>query len=153
MTGARNGSVKLFDIRAPPTSHCTIFQPCVRTGRLHGVGWDTLAVPSSQRRRNTPSPSKPLNSRPAQVKASTGHASAVTNLRVVNEWGLLLAAMDGTVSVFDGCEESSVDDATTPNCSWLYTIFDSVAQGPNQGRTPLPSQRTALLRHPHLVQS
>lgn len=118
LTGARNGSVKLFDIRAPPQTHCTIFHPCVRTGRFPNGGWDSLVVPvSQQQRRNTTSPSKSAVNRQSNVLPSTGHASAVTNLQVVNEWGLLLAAMDGILAVYDlrFCGYKSESRSLTPS--------------------------------------
>jgi hypothetical protein len=37
-------------------------------------------------------------SNPNLKLVNEGHNSSVTNLRIINEWGLVVAAMDGTVS-------------------------------------------------------
>lgn len=126
LTGARNGSVKLFDVRTPPTSHVNIFPPCVRASRTLGV---PVADPIPRRGLNlaptsrgtagsrwnalSKSPTRrPLAlGNPAHDDRSAGgttleeakpmHTSSVTNLRVLDEWGLLLASMDGTLNAYD----------------------------------------------------
>ncbi|PVF97362.1 hypothetical protein CPB86DRAFT_815636 [Serendipita vermifera] len=143
LTGARNGSIKLFDIRTPPSTHFTIFQPCVRSSRST-AGWDAMPGPSSSTSR-LDVPSNPIGNRvpftrstsPSRITrigvstspsrqatslapspaptygfsssksnqnlrgASEGHTSSVTNLHIVNEWGLVVAAMDGTIFIYD----------------------------------------------------
>ncbi|KAG8810167.1 hypothetical protein FRC17_003065 [Serendipita sp. 399] len=82
LTGARNGSIKLFDIRAPPSSHVTLFPPCVKSTPQRG--WDSRGKQTNARSRVNASTSSNSHS-----ETKTRHTSSVTNLHVIDDWGLL----------------------------------------------------------------
>ncbi|KAG8836603.1 hypothetical protein FRC18_011047 [Serendipita sp. 400] len=97
ITGARNGSIKLFDIRAPPSSHVTLFPPCVKYAPQRG--WDSRPKPTSRQGNGSRVMPGFLVSR--SPDSEVRHASSVTNLHVVDDWGLLVGAMDGTLAIYD----------------------------------------------------